>query len=79
MTEWAHKALRLIHSPAMLESKLVVLNVEAHKATLPSDLKYITQVAYIDNSFLTNVCHPELNLPPNSTFLQTLGLNNSYS
>lgn len=46
LTEWAHKALRKVHSSLKYESEVCLINVEEHKGQLPSDLKYLTQMAY---------------------------------
>lgn len=80
MTEWAHKALRLIRSDVMLESKLIYLEVSNHKATLPSDLKYLTQIAYTPNSYTCCTgTHGELDLPPTSELLCNYVINNGFS
>ena len=79
MTEWAHKALRLIRSDVMLESKLIYLEVSNHKATLPSDLKYLTQIAYTPNSYTCCTgTHGELDLPPTSELLCNYVINNGF-
>lgn len=64
--EWANKAARLLRSDQMLESKLALIHVTNHKAELPEDLKYLTQVVFKDTNCATDSCFPELNLPPNS-------------
>ena len=70
MTEWAYKALRLIRSDVMLESKLVYLEVNNHKASLPNDLKYLTQIAYTPNACHTCISeHGDLDLPSTSQLL----------
>ncbi len=65
MTEWAHKAARLLRSDQMLEGKLALLEVTSHKAELPEDLIYLTQIAYNEGLSCTSTseCFPELNLP----------------
>lgn len=65
MAEWAHRALRMIHTDQTLETHVVYLEVCNHKALLPSDLKYLTQIAYLDkNTYVTNTIG--LDLPDNS-------------
>lgn len=50
MLEWVHRALRMIQTNQTLETKVVYLEVCEHKAILPDDLKFLTQVAYIDDT-----------------------------
>lgn len=77
MLEWAHKALRLIRSDAMLEPKLTYIQVTNHKAVLPEDLKYLTQIAYTLNCYTPCVGNNgELDLPPTSELLYNY-VNNS--
>lgn len=70
MLEWAHKALRLLRTNAMLETKLALLSIENHKAQLPDNLKYLIQIMYkyTDNPVNTT----DLILPPNSTLGEDL-------
>ncbi len=70
MSEWAHKALRLIRSDQMLESKLALLTIEDHKVELPSDLKYLIQVAYKVENSITN--DTDLILPTDSSLADQL-------
>lgn len=50
MAEWAHRALRMVHTDQSLETKVTYLEVCEHKAILPTDLKFLTQIAYTDTS-----------------------------
>lgn len=64
MLEWATHALRKIKASNMLKPQVCLKQVIAHKAELPSNLKYLTQVAYYDGSFSGTT--PDQDLPPNS-------------
>lgn len=64
MSEWAHKALRMIHTDQTLETKVTYIEVCNHKAVLPTDLKYLTQIAYMDK--LTEISTQGLDLPTTS-------------
>lgn len=76
--EWANKAARLIRSDQTLETKVTYLPVVLHKAELPSDLKYLTQIAYTDNLCLSNSCLEDtLNLPENSELMQNMSVTNN--
>jgi len=46
LTEWAIKALRKINVHQKLEETSSFIYVENHKARLPKELKYLTQIAY---------------------------------
>lgn len=46
LTEWAHKALRKVNSSLKFESEVCLIDVDSHKGQLPSDLKYVVQMAY---------------------------------
>ena len=61
MSEWAHRALRMIHTDQTLETKVTYIEVCGHKAVLPADLKYLTQVAYMDTQ--TAISTQGLDLP----------------
>lgn len=68
MAEWAHKALRMVNTDQSLETKVTYIEVCEHKAVLPSDLKYLIQVAYVDEDverFLEGDIEA-LNLPTDS-------------
>lgn len=69
MTEWAHRALRMIHTDQTLVTKVTYLEICNHKAILPSDLKYLTQIAYVDTSTNLSLSNAisALDLPPDST------------
>jgi len=64
MAEWAHRALRMVHTDQTLETRVTYLEVCGHKAILPTDLKYLTQIAYNDTSYVTDLVG--LDLPSNS-------------
>lgn len=74
MLEWVNKGARLLRTDQMLEGKLAAIQLTSHKAELPSDLKYLTQVAYDDAPCTSNLstCYPELNLPDNSSLAERL-------
>lgn len=67
MLEWATHALRKIKANDILIPDVCLLQIVDHKATLPSNLKYLTQVAYYDETY----SNPPVNqaLPDNSTLL----------
>ena len=44
--EWATKGLRRTKIYNKLQSKVCYIALESHKATLPSDLRYLTQILY---------------------------------
>lgn len=46
MEEWITKALRQLNIEPALEQAVSLIELCEHKATLPSDLKYLTQVAF---------------------------------
>lgn len=46
MLEWAYKALHKINMHTKYHQTVAILQVESHKAQLPKDLKYITQIVY---------------------------------
>lgn len=46
MLEWANKGLRKINTNARFESAVCVVAIEEHTANMPSDMKYLTQIAY---------------------------------
>lgn len=58
----------------MLESKLAVIQLTTHKAELPSDLKYLIQVAYRNTPIVCTDCINELNLPENSDLGERLNI-----
>jgi hypothetical protein len=47
--EYALKALMNLKAEMLLVDKAIVLKVNAHKAVLPEDLKFLLMVAYYDN------------------------------
>jgi len=49
MKEWAVKGLRKFNLPAKYTLKNCIIQVKDHKAEIPSDAKYITQIAYKEN------------------------------
>ena len=68
MTEWLVHGLRQMNFEAQLTNKVAQLEVETHKATLPTDLKYIIQVVeYTRNNSTTweNIVEAQ-DLPENS-------------
>lgn len=73
MAEWAHRALRMIHTDQTLETKVTYLEVCEHKAVLPSDLKFLTQIAYLDNSSNVELIGDitALDLPEGSTLVNS--------
>lgn len=66
--EWLNKGARLLRTDQMLEGKLAAITLTSHKAQLPSDLKYLVQIAYDDTPCSDSLddCYPELSLPTNS-------------
>lgn len=67
MLEWLTHGLRQINTGMTLEAKVVQLPVLLHKAELPSDLKYLTQVTYyIGEGLCCEVESANLNLPDGS-------------
>lgn len=48
--EWATSALRTMNIIPLLEDKVKVIELCEHKATLPSDMRFLTQVAYYDST-----------------------------
>lgn len=60
MAEWAHRALRMVHTDQTLETKVTYLEVCTHKAILPSDLKFLTQVVYLANPEVPNLIAEDL-------------------
>jgi hypothetical protein len=46
MEEWITKALRQLNIEPALEQAVALLEICEHKAQLPSDLKYLTQITY---------------------------------
>ena len=68
MGEWAHRALRMVHTDQSLETKVTYLEVCEHKAILPTDLKFLTQVAYYSGANTTSLLGDinALDLPPDS-------------
>lgn len=69
MLEWATKGFRKLRLIGSLVDKIAVLDVCAHKATLPSDFMYLTQIAYKSASTTQD---PEITLPSNSGLANTL-------
>jgi len=70
--EWATRALRQTNLELKLEQVPVILEVCEHKATLPSDLKYLVQVVYKVTSLDSNAAEAvieDLQLPENSELL----------
>lgn len=51
--EWATSALRSMNIVPLLEDKVKLVELCAHKATLPADLKFLTHVAYYDSTLPT--------------------------
>lgn len=49
MLEWAYKALHKLNMHTKYHQAVAILQVESHKAQLPKDLKYLTQVVYKEN------------------------------
>jgi len=78
MLEWAHKALRLIRAAVTLESKVVYLQVKNHKTELPSDLKYLTQIAYPNTVYTPCVDCEFLDLPETSELLCNFVTNSNF-
>lgn len=66
--EWAARGLRQLNISPLLEDKTEILTVIDHKATLPSDLRYLTQIAYYIPSVNPTNDLSELDLPPTSTW-----------
>lgn len=58
--EWATAALRSMNILPVLEDKVALITLCAHKATLPSDLRFLTQLAYRDTTL------PDISLPENT-------------
>lgn len=46
MLEWLTHGLRQLNIEPSLERKVIIDELSLHKLVLPSDLKYLTQVAY---------------------------------
>lgn len=53
MLEWAVKGLRKINLPSKFEDVVIMLEVSGHVAELPSDIKYINQLFYSENTDLS--------------------------
>lgn len=69
MIEWVNKGAQLLATSQMLEGKLAIMSLVNHKAELPEDFKYLTQIAYNTTNVCSSTstdCFPELNLPDNS-------------
>lgn len=49
MLEWALKGLRKLNIPAKYEDVVTFIEVADHSAALPSDIKYINQMFYMEN------------------------------
>jgi len=65
--EWATKALRTISPVSSLVPQVCLIDVEEHKATLPSDLKYLTQIAYLEDAPSIDTLY-NLDLPSTSSW-----------
>lgn len=50
--EWAYKAMRKINLHEKYEHVVCLIPVQDHKAELPSELRYLTQIAYVTQSDL---------------------------
>lgn len=79
MLEWLAHGFRKLNIPIALEPKTAQLEVVTHKATLPSDFKYLTQVVHVNqitqlesDTFLAETIDP----PENTTW--TLATLNSF-
>lgn len=73
MLEQATHGLRQMNISLKLEPKLKVLELCNHKVQLPTDLKYLVQVAYkLDVNSDTVTAVADLDLPPTSTLEQQL-------
>lgn len=68
--EWATKALRIIGPESALEAQVALVNVTQHKFPFPCDLKYLTQIGYIDDT-LHQDNFADLQFPPDSTLTPT--------
>ena len=76
MLEWATRALRQMNVLPALEQHVTVLEVCEHKASLPTDLKYLTQVMYkvtSDTADSLDSIIADLDLPENSELLTSAG------
>lgn len=77
MLEWASRAIRQMNLELALEQVPVVLQVCEHKAQLPSDLKYLTQVMYKVSSsegMTLQEVEADLALPQTSELLTSTGV-----
>jgi hypothetical protein len=63
--EWATHAYRQMNIEAALQDKVAVVEVINHKGELPSDLKFLTQIAYSDSTTCDG-CDYDLDLPEGS-------------
>lgn len=69
-TEWLVHGLRQMNVAPALVEKSIQLEVIQHKAELPSDLKYLTQVVEFVGGYVSQTVE-ELDLPDTSTWTST--------
>lgn len=63
LLEWIAHGLRQLPLESLLVDKVTLLEVENHKATLPNDFKFLTQIAYYLPTATTLIDATELGVP----------------
>ena len=56
MLQWLIHGVRQINLISMLEPRVAEIQLSFHKAVLPSDVKYITQISYSDKAYCDPCC-----------------------